>query len=71
MLIDFIALKIYDVLGSEVAILINEEKSAGTYELEFNAKVLPREFISIDFKRVTLLKRRRWSFFDKPSVDKY
>ena len=39
--IDFIPLYVYDVLGSEVAILINEEKSAGTYELEINTKVLP------------------------------
>jgi hypothetical protein len=33
-------LKIFDVLGNEVAILVNEEKSAGEYELEFNASDL-------------------------------
>jgi len=32
-----ITLIIYDVLGNEVAILINEEKKAGIYELEFDA----------------------------------
>lgn len=31
-------LKIYDVLGNEIATLVNEFKSAGTYEIEFNAK---------------------------------
>jgi len=27
----------YDVLGNEVATLVNEEKPAGTYEVEFSA----------------------------------
>ena len=34
-------LKIYDVLGNEVATLVNEEKPAGTYEVEFNGSRLP------------------------------
>jgi hypothetical protein len=29
-------LKVYDVLGKEVATLVDEYKSAGTYEIEFN-----------------------------------
>jgi hypothetical protein len=32
-----VQLNIYDVLGNEVATLVNEYKSAGTYEVEFNA----------------------------------
>ncbi len=32
-----ITIKVYDVLGKEVAILVNEEKPAGTYEVTFNA----------------------------------
>jgi hypothetical protein len=34
----FVSLKIYDVLGNEVATLVNKEVSAGTYEVEFSAK---------------------------------
>jgi len=34
-------LKIYDVLGNEVTVLINEEESAGSYEVEFNGTGLP------------------------------
>ena len=29
-------LKVYDILGNEVATLVNEEKPAGTYEVEFS-----------------------------------
>ena len=30
-------LKVYDVLGNEVATLVNEYRSVGSYEIEFNA----------------------------------
>lgn len=31
-----VTLKVYDILGNEVATLVNEEKPAGVYEVEFN-----------------------------------
>ncbi|NNG26719.1 MAG: T9SS type A sorting domain-containing protein, partial [Ignavibacteriaceae bacterium] len=36
----FISLKIYDVLGNEVATLVNEEKDAGSYKVEFSTNDL-------------------------------
>jgi hypothetical protein len=33
----FVSLKVFDVLGNEVATLISEEKSPGSYEVSFNA----------------------------------
>ncbi|HEY6435530.1 MAG TPA: T9SS type A sorting domain-containing protein, partial [Ignavibacteriaceae bacterium] len=36
----FVTLKVYDVLGNEIATLVNEEKSAGTYEVNFDANHL-------------------------------
>jgi hypothetical protein len=36
----FVNLKVYDVLGNEVATLINEEKPAGNYEVGFNVSHL-------------------------------
>jgi hypothetical protein len=35
-----VSLKVFDVLGNEVATLVNEEKPAGNYEVEFNASQL-------------------------------
>jgi hypothetical protein len=37
----FVTLKVYDVLGNEIATLVNEEKPAGEYEVEFDAIDLP------------------------------
>jgi hypothetical protein len=51
-----VALKVYDILGNEIAALVNEEKPAGSYAVEFDAsgltsgvyfyKLLAGEFIS-------------------------
>ncbi|MCW9097642.1 MAG: YCF48-related protein, partial [Ignavibacteriaceae bacterium] len=32
-----VTLKVYDILGKEITTLVNEEKPAGTYEVEFNS----------------------------------
>ncbi|MCJ7553170.1 MAG: T9SS type A sorting domain-containing protein [Ignavibacteriaceae bacterium] len=37
----FVKLEVYDILGSEVAELVNETKSAGNYSIEFDASNLP------------------------------
>lgn len=39
----FVTLKVYDVLGNEVATLVNEEKPAGRYEVKFSANILASE----------------------------
>ncbi|MCH8033439.1 MAG: T9SS type A sorting domain-containing protein [Bacteroidetes bacterium] len=36
----FVNLKVYNVLGKEAATLVNEERPAGSYELEFDASSL-------------------------------
>jgi hypothetical protein len=36
----FITIRVYDVLGKEIAILVNEEKLSGSYEVEFDGKGL-------------------------------
>jgi hypothetical protein len=37
----FVTLKVYDILGVEIATLVNEQKTAGSYEADFNAASLP------------------------------
>jgi hypothetical protein len=38
---EFVSIKVYDVLGKEVTTLVNDEKPAGSYEIEFNATASP------------------------------
>jgi len=62
--ISFVTLNIYDVLGNEIASLVNEEKPAGNFEVEFNAtdlssgiyyyKLVAGNFV--DVKKMLLLK---------------
>ena len=59
-----VVLKIYDVLGNEVATLVNEEKPAGSYEVEFNPSSLTSGVYFyklqagsfVDMKKMLLLK---------------
>jgi len=37
----FVSLKVYDVLGKSIAILVNEIKPAGKYQVNFDARNLP------------------------------
>jgi hypothetical protein len=39
--LQMVTLRVYDILGTQIATLANEEKSAGEYEVEFNGNNLP------------------------------
>lgn len=59
-----VTLKVYNILGSEVATLVNEEKQAGSYEVSFDASDLSsgiyfyslRAGSFIETKKMLLLK---------------
>ncbi len=38
---NYVKLKVYDVLGNEVAILVNEEQYAGSYSVKFAGENYP------------------------------
>ena len=46
----FVSLKVYDILGNEVATLVNEQQQAGVYRTDFNAANLPS---GLYFARIT------------------
>lgn len=60
----FVSLKIFDLLGREVAVLVNEVKPVGTYNVNWNAEGFPSGVYLCkmqagdfsDIKRITLLK---------------
>ncbi len=39
--LSFVTIKLFDLLGSEIATLVNEEKPVGSYEVEFDGAGLP------------------------------
>ena len=39
--LSIVSIKVFDVLGRELATLVNEEKPTGSYEVDFNATTLP------------------------------
>ena len=61
---NFVSLKVYDVLGNEIISLVNEEKPIGSYEVKFEANDLPSGVYLyqlkagkfIQSKKMTLLK---------------
>ncbi len=60
----FVTLKVYDVLGNEIAILVNDEKAAGTYSVSFNGSDLSSGVYTYkitagsftDFRKMMLVK---------------
>ena len=46
----FVLLKVYNMLGKEVAVLVNEVKSEGKYSINFNAAGLPSGFYIYSLK---------------------
>jgi len=62
--LSFVTIKVYDVLGNEIATLVNEEKPAGEYEVEWNSSDFPSSIYFyqlhtgnfIETKKMILLK---------------
>jgi photosystem II stability/assembly factor-like uncharacterized protein len=44
--VSFVTLKIYDVLGNEIETLVNDEKPAGNYEVEWDISTISEEVVS-------------------------
>ncbi len=55
----FTTLKVYDVLGNEVATLVNEEKPVGHYEVEFDATGLPSGIYYYQLRTNSFIETRK------------
>jgi len=58
-ILGFVSLKVYDMLGNEVATLVNENKPAGNYEVEFNGSSFPSGiyFYKLTFDNSSITKK--------------
>ena len=54
-----VTLKVFDLLGCEVATLVNENKSAGKYEVEFNAENLHSGIYFYEFKAGEFIQTKK------------
>ena len=55
----FVSLKVYDVLGREVATLLNEEKPEGYHTIKFDASVLPSGIYFYKLKIGNIIKSKK------------
>ena len=56
-----VTLKIYDVLGNEIATIVNEYKASGTYEINFDAGNLPSGIYVAQLKAANQIKNIKMS----------
>ena len=42
--------KVYDILGNEIATLVDEEKSAGSYEVDMGCAILTKRSVFLSAK---------------------
>lgn len=52
----FVSLKVYDILGNEVSILVDEYKSEGSYEVTFDASNIPSGIYLANLSAGTIMK---------------
>ena len=57
--LSFVTLKVYDVLGNEITTIVNEEKPAGNYVMEFDATGLPSGIYFYQFKVGDFVKTKK------------
>ncbi|GAB6283663.1 MAG: hypothetical protein STSR0008_24500 [Ignavibacterium sp.] len=56
----FVRLIVYDILGNEIATLVNEEKTPGEYEVEFNGKGLSSGIYLYKLEVVDLINGKKF-----------
>jgi len=57
--ISFVTIKVFDVLGKEIVTLVNEEKPAGNYEIEFYGTNLPSGIYFYQLKAGSFIQTKK------------
>jgi len=57
--LSFVTLKVYDILGNEIATLVNEKKSIGNFSVKFDAIGLPSGIYFYRFRAGSFLKTEK------------
>lgn len=57
--LQFVTIKVFDLLGNEIATLVNEEKSAGEYDIEFNGSGLTSGFYFYQLRADGFIQTRK------------
>jgi hypothetical protein len=55
----FVSLKVYDILGNEIETLVNEEKPTGNYKITWYAKNLPSGVYFYQLKAGEFIETRK------------
>lgn len=58
---DFVLLKVYDILGNEVAVLVSGNQNAGSYSVDFNFNSLNSSVLSSGIYFYKLTARKPYS----------
>jgi hypothetical protein len=56
---EMVTLKVYDILGNEIASLVNEEKPAGSYEVDFDGANLTSGIYFYELKAGSFIQTRK------------
>ncbi len=54
-----VTLKIFNIIGEEVAVLVNKEKSSGMYEIDFNAASIPSGVYFYQLKAADFIQTKK------------
>ncbi len=59
---EMVTLKVYDILGNEIASLVNEEKPAGSYEVDFDGTNLTSGIYFYELKAGSFILTKKMTY---------
>ena len=63
-----VTLRVYDILGDEIAILVNEEKPNGEYEVEFDGSALTSRIYFYQIKAGSFIQTKKMVYLKQEDL---